>query len=149
MLVMSGYKDHTMASGGVAPPPGPSPRFDQPTIRSSAGLLSKALFAADPLNAEAAVKDFRDNVYARSARGPRDARWTTWCKICEAWKIDPLPLLTDVIEKVGTSMRRGGYRSSAQYFSRAGKNTRRCDRPSGARPGRDGHSRRHQVHRAR
>ena len=54
-------------------------------------------------------------------RGPNDARWTTWCKICEAWKIDPVPLSTDVSEKVGASLRKGGYRSSAQYFSRARK----------------------------
>ena len=54
-------------------------------------------------------------------RGPNDARWTTWCKICEAWKIDPVPLSADVSEKVGASLRKGGYRSSAQYFSRARK----------------------------
>ena len=122
LLATSGYTAHSPKPGGASPPRGPVPRFDQPTIRSSAGgLLSRALLAADPLHAEEALWDFRENVYARSARGPNDARWTTWCKICEAWKIDPVPLSTYVIEKVGASLRKGGYRSSAQYFSRARK----------------------------
>ena len=121
-MATSGYTAHSPKPGGASPPRGPVPRFDQPTIRSSAGgLLSRALLAADPLHAEEALRDFRENVYARSARRPNDARWTTWCKICEAWKIDPVPLSTDVIEKVGASLRKGGYRSSAQYFSRARK----------------------------
>ncbi|CAE7533633.1 unnamed protein product [Symbiodinium sp. CCMP2592] len=122
MLVTSGYKDHMEASQGSAPPRGPAPRFDQPAPRTSAGgMLNKALAAADPLNSEEALRDFRDNVYARSARAPNDARWVTWCKICAAWGISPVPLTADTIEKVGTSFRSGGYRSSAQYFSRARK----------------------------
>ena len=57
LLVLSGYKGQLTASGGASPPPGPTPRFDQPTIRSSAGgLLSRALSAADPLNAEEALR---------------------------------------------------------------------------------------------
>ena len=111
-----GLHDTLAQAGRREPAPRPAPRFDQPTTRSSAGgLLSRALLAADPLHAAEALRDFR--VF----RGANDARWTTWCKICEAWKIDPVPLSTDVIEKVGASLRKGGYRSSAQYFSRARK----------------------------
>ncbi|CAE7944514.1 unnamed protein product [Symbiodinium necroappetens] len=42
------------------------------------GTSAVALAAADPVNAEHAVRDVRDNVYARSARALLDARWTTW-----------------------------------------------------------------------
>ena len=95
-------------------------RHDLPQIRTSAGgLLSRAIAAAKPANATQALQDFRDNIYARSARAPLDARWTTWCKICSAWGHEPVPLTPELIEMVGASFRFGGYRSSAQYFSRA------------------------------
>ncbi|CAE7156089.1 unnamed protein product, partial [Symbiodinium necroappetens] len=97
-------------------------RHDLPQIRTSAGgLLSRAIAAAKPANAQHALQDFRDNIYARSARAPLDARWTTWCKICSAWEQEPIPLTPELIEMVGASFRFGGYRSSAQYFSRARK----------------------------
>ena len=102
----------TLAQAGRREP-APRPRAE---IRSAHDTLF-----GRRLHAEEALRDFRENVYARSARRPNDARWTTWCKICEAWKIDPVPLSTYVIEKVGASLRKGGYRSSAQYFSRARK----------------------------
>ena len=58
LLATSGYTAHSPKPGGASPPRGPVPRFDQPTIRSSAGgLLSRALLAADPLHAEEALPD--------------------------------------------------------------------------------------------
>ena len=100
----------------------PLARHDLPQVRTSAGgLLSRAIAAAKPANAPQALQDFRDNIYARSARAPLDARWTTWCKICSAWNREPVPLTPELIEMVGASFRFGGYRSSAQYFSRARK----------------------------
>ena len=60
----------TRRTKGTSPPS----RNDQPQVGTSA----VALAAADPVNAEHAVRDVRDNVYARSARALLDARWTTW-----------------------------------------------------------------------
>ncbi|CAE7617410.1 unnamed protein product [Symbiodinium sp. CCMP2456] len=117
ILLYSGYKEPQTAQ-----PASPQTRRDLPQIRTSAGgLLSRAIAAAKPANAERALQDFRDNIYARSARAPLDARWTTWAKICASWSRAPTPLTPELIELFGTSFRFGGYRSSAQYFSRARK----------------------------
>ncbi|CAE7252603.1 unnamed protein product [Symbiodinium sp. CCMP2456] len=114
ILLYSGYKEPQTAQQAPA-----QTRRDLPQIRTSAGgLLSRALAAAKPANAERALQDFRDNV---SARAPLDARWATWAKICASWGRAPTPLTPELIELVGTSFRFGGYRSSAQYFSRARK----------------------------
>ena len=56
-------------------------------------------------------------MWARSNIGPQDARWKTFCFICQAWQIAPLPLCPDVVEKVAASFKAGGYRSGKQYFS--------------------------------
>ena len=108
LLVSSGYHpklatDKTEGPGTDEPHMGPRVRRDLPQVRTSAGgLLAKAVAAAKPGNAERALQDFRDNVYARSAR-------TTWCKICEAWQQEPVSLTPELIEMVGASFRFGGY----------------------------------------
>ena len=76
LLVMSGYKDH---------------------LEASEAARQRTRSALRPAHHE----DLHWWRSEQGTRGPRDARGTTWCKICEAWKVEPVPLSTDVVEKVG------------------------------------------------
>ena len=79
----------------------------------------EALASARPLRRAATLESFREDVWARSNIGPQDARWKTFCRVCPAWQIAPLPLCPNVVEKVAASFKAGGYRSGKQYFCRA------------------------------
>ena len=95
-------------------------RRDLPVLRhSSGGSMQKALAAALPQNREAALREFRNDIWARSNTRSQDSRWKSWCKICWEWNVSPLPLTPEVIEKVSASLKAGGYKSVRQFFSRA------------------------------
>ena len=81
--------------------------------------MQKALAAALPQNREAALREFRNDIWARSNTRSQDSRWKSWCKICWEWNVSPLPLTPEVIEKVSASLKAGGYKSVRQFFSRA------------------------------
>ena len=69
LLATSGYTAHSPKSGGASPPRGPHPDSISQRHALRPEALSRALLAADPLHAEEALRDFRENVYARSAPG--------------------------------------------------------------------------------
>ena len=81
--------------------------------------MQRALEAALPQNRQAALQEFREGIWARSNKRPQDSRWRSWCRICSAWQVPPVPLTTEVIERVAASLKVGGYRSGRQFFSRA------------------------------
>ena len=74
---------------------------------SGGGNLGRALASAHPLRRAATLESFRADVWARSNIGPQDARWKTFCRVCPAWQIAPLPLCPNVVEKVAASFKAG------------------------------------------
>lgn len=101
-------------------PSTPSSRTDFPTVKSSTrGSILAALEAAAPDSQRSALNELEDAKFANSSRIARDALWRTWTKIAAAWGLPPLPLTSDLVNKIGASLKRGGYRSASNYFSRA------------------------------
>ena len=80
--------------------------------------MQKALAAALPQNREAALNEFRSDIGARSDTRSRDSRWKSW-KVCLEWKLSPLPLTPELIEKMTASLKASGHTSVRQIFSRA------------------------------
>ena len=99
------------ASQNGQPVPGPAAR--------RSGSLHKAVESAAPQNRQITLAKFRQDIWARSNTASRDSRWATWCKICAAWQIPPVPLTVDTVHMVASSFKAAGYRSARQYFSRA------------------------------
>ena len=109
------------ASQNGQPVPGPAARRrDLPVPRAAkGGSLHKAVESAAPQNRQSTLAKFRQDIWARSNTASRDSRWATWCKICVAWQIPPVPLTVDTVHVVASSFKAAGYRSARQYFSRA------------------------------
>ncbi|CAE7810853.1 unnamed protein product, partial [Symbiodinium necroappetens] len=61
--------------------------------------------------------EFQADRYANSSRGPRESRWKLWCAFAERCEVPPLPVTTDLIDKIGALFKQGRYRSAAQYYS--------------------------------
>jgi hypothetical protein len=92
---------------------------------SRRGHMSMAVCAAEPAFRAQAMADLLRDRYAPSTVGPRDSRWRTWCTIATSWRLPPIPLTPELIEKVGASLKHGRYRSSKLYFSVARAEHRR------------------------
>ena len=61
------------------------------------GSLSDALaVTTDPALRKRALLNFENDKYAGTSMGPRNSMWNTWCRICKAWQISPLPLTPDL-----------------------------------------------------
>ena len=84
------------------------------------GSLSDALaVTTDPALRKRALMNFELDKYAGTSLGPRNSMWNTWCRICTAWQISPLPLTPETVTCVAASLKSGRYKSAANYFSRA------------------------------
>jgi hypothetical protein len=104
----------------VSTPQTATTRTDFPTVKSTTrGSIAAALEAATTPSRRAALTEFEEAKFANSSKNARDALWRTWIKISAAWNLEPLPLTSDLVNKIGASLKRGGYRSAGNYFSRA------------------------------
>ena len=97
-----------------------SERRDLPRCTpSTGGSLKRALEAAEANQSDSTLKAFRDDVWARSNSHPHNSRVKTWESIARAWHLSPWPLTPALIERVGASLKAGGYKSAKLYFSAA------------------------------
>ena len=95
-------------------------RRDLPRSAPSAGgSIKRALDAAQASQSERTLKVFREDIWARSNSHPHNSRVRTWEAIARAWYMQPWPLTPELIERVGASMKAGGYKSAKLYFSAA------------------------------
>ena len=87
------------------------------TTRGSRAAVAAAL--ATEHGRQAALRRLDADVYANSARAPRDSLWATWVFVANAWGIPPVPVTEDTVRRVAAGLKAGGYRVPEQYFSRA------------------------------
>ena len=98
----------------------PETRQDLPRSNpSTGGSLKRALDAAQANQADRSLKAFREDVWARSNSHPHNSRVKTWEAIARAWLLPAWPLTPELVERVGASLKAGGYKSAKLYFSAA------------------------------
>ena len=75
-----------------------------------------------------ALETYRQCMYANTSQGPKGSQWNTWRMYHENWfkngiatvqYVSVLPLTPDKIQAVASQKIHGGYRSVANYVSRA------------------------------
>ena len=97
----------------------PRSRADAPVVhpyqRGSQQVALQAVQSTSSLDQADAA--FHEDKYANSSRGPRESRWRLWCAFAEQRGLPPLPLTTELVDKVGALFKQGRYRSAAQYYS--------------------------------
>ena len=93
---------------------GPS-RPDLP-VRREAASLAAAVEAVRPANVKRAVTELRDNMLARSTRGPYESRLRTWNRLAFEGKVPTWPITTRTLEVIGAAFQAGAYRSAKEYF---------------------------------
>ena len=105
-------------------------RRDEPTrVPYTRGNIDRALSAgATEESKRVALETYRQRMYANTSQGPKGSQWNTWCMYHENWfkngiatvqYVSVLPLTPDKIQAVASQMIHGGYRSVANYVSRA------------------------------
>ena len=95
-------------------------RRDRPVATSATrGSIIGALEAATPAVQQEAIQDLVRDQYANTTRNTRDSRWNLWTRLATSWKLPPLPITTELVQAIASSLKRGRYRSSAQIFSMA------------------------------
>ncbi|CAE7455635.1 setd6 [Symbiodinium necroappetens] len=95
-------------------------RQDLPPVRKrKRASLQEALAAAAPDQRQQALRELEGEVLAKSTVGPMESRLAVWKRICLAWDVAPFPLDIQNVRMVGASLKRGGYRSAAQYYAAA------------------------------
>ena len=127
-LVEAGISPVTLEALLAAPPPseatsalavasaGPS-RPDLPVRRdASRASLAAAVEAVRPANVKRAVTELRDNMLAKSTRGPYESRLRTWNRLAFEGRVPAWPITTRSLEVIGAAFRAGAYRSAKEYF---------------------------------
>ena len=106
-------------------------RRDTPALSVTArGSRCLAEYAMQTQERKVAAMDkFVNDQYATSSAASRDSLLSTWLRFHDCWfndssccvaeRVDAFPLSPCKIFAVGTLLKAGGYRSSANYFSRA------------------------------
>ena len=95
---------------------GPS-RPDLPVRRDATrASLAAAVEAVRPANVKRAVTELRDNMLAKSTRGPYESRLRTWNRLAFEGKVPAWPITTRTLEVIGAAFRAGAYRSAKEYF---------------------------------
>ena len=97
----------------------------KPTSRGETGKALDAIKSED--TRERALLELRKDMNAQSAGAPRDSLLKTWVHFHGAWfghhslddEAQPFPLTVMKIYAVGAMLKSGGYRSPANYLSRA------------------------------
>ena len=127
-LVEAGISPVTLEALLAAPPPaeatselavvtaGPS-RPDLPFRRDATrASLAAAVEAVRPANVKRAVTELRDNMLAKSTRGPYESRLRTWNRLAFEGRVPAWPITTRTLEVIGAAFRAGAYRSAKEYF---------------------------------
>ena len=112
--------------------PKPTQRGDLPVMRPhlKRASLTLALAAAAPNNRLEAMRQFEQDILARSTNPSQESRVRTYRAICKAWGIPAFPMSLETIRCFGASMKAGHYRSVALYYQAAiGFQARRLDTP--------------------
>ena len=95
---------------------GPS-RPDLPVRREATrASLAAAVEAVRPANVKRAVTELRDNMLAKSTRGPYESRLRTWNRLAFEGRVPAWPITTRTLEVIGAAFRAGAYRSAKEYF---------------------------------
>ena len=95
---------------------GPS-RRDLPVRRDATrASLAAAVQAVGPGNVKRTVAEPRDNMLARSTRGPYESRLRTWNRLAFEGKVPAWPITTRTLEVIGAAFGAGAYRSAKEYF---------------------------------
>ena len=129
-LVLAGVAQTQIAAliGRPSEPAVPEPvrRNDLPPMPTrKRASFAESMAAARPENRENAMKRLHQDVLAQTTQGPLSSRVKTWHEWCRAWGVLPFPLDVHNISCAAASMKAGGYRSCAQYFSAAVKHQER------------------------
>ena len=124
-LVAAGISPLTLEALLAAPPPvdgvsdvavvtaGPS-RPDLPVRRDAArASLAAAVEAVRPANVKRAVTELRDNMLAKSTRGPYESRLRTWNRLAFEGKVPAWPITTRTLEVIGAAFSTGAPRSTS------------------------------------
>lgn len=109
-------------------------RRDAPILRlSTRGRRELALAATEsPCRRQAAYDELVSHIHAASSSGPQETLWTTWCDFHAHWwgtDMPVLPLTPEKVYCVASMFKRGGYRSFANYMSRAKAEHIVCEMP--------------------
>ena len=98
-----------------------SRRADHPLIKpKTRGNKAKALAEMGTEEGrEKWRKEVLKDMYARSSVAPQEACWHTWCEAARVCGRNETPLTHDLVIDCGAFFKSGGYRSVAQYFTRA------------------------------
>ena len=94
-------------------------RGDMPRPQLSAGgSLQRALEAIKPENRDVTMANYKKDIWANSARASQGSRLRTLEALASAWPVNLTPVTEDVVHKIATGLKAGGYRSARQYISR-------------------------------
>ena len=97
-------------------------RPDAPRVYGATrGSLQLALSSGAAENREDTLEWLKADEFAPSGKRPRASRWRTWQRLHRNWlpHQPTLPLTPDSISVVLAQLKRGGYRSAADYMSTA------------------------------
>ena len=80
-------------------------RPDLPVRRDAArASLAAAVEAVRPANVKRAVAELRDNMLAKSTRGPYESRLRTWNRLAFEGKVPAWPITTRTLEVIGAAL---------------------------------------------
>ena len=95
-------------------------RRDLPNVEASTrGSIVGALAASAPGMQQVAIQNLVRDQYANNTRNTRESRWQLWTRLATSWRMAPLPITSELVQAIASSLRHGRYRSSAQIFSMA------------------------------
>ena len=96
-------------------------RSDLPPIKKRRrASLNEALQAAQADTRASALAELDRDVLAHTTSGrPEASRLAVWHRLCQAWGVPPFPLDAENVRAVGACLKKGQYRSAAQYNSAA------------------------------
>lgn len=99
-------------------------RWDAPKINySMKGNKNEAIAAASSFaTKQEALRELEEDLYAKTAEGPRESLLKTWIQFHIEWfgkEVPVFPLTPGKLAAMGAMFKKGGYRSFPNYISRA------------------------------
>ena len=98
-------------------------RKDMPVVKHTArGSIHQALASGRPENREETMANYQKDKFTSQGATARDALWSSWRRLHLNWfgfSVAVLPLTVIGIAAVLAQLKGGGYRSAANYMSRA------------------------------
>ena len=110
-------RDSSRRSRSKSPPRTALPglRRDAPARREVSSMASLPLWASDQDRADA-LQELRQDVHAASTKAGVVARLGTIGKAITSWNLEPWPPIVNTLLALSASLKRGGYRSSANFL---------------------------------